>query len=243
MKLPIVDFHVHVGPSLTLGLSVSIEEVLRQMDEASVDMAVILPFPSTAISGPSILDWLLKLSEECDRLIPFYYALNNLEPPRDARFRGVKWHWHKGLPDSKSNYSVLSDPRLEGFFEVIVKMRVPVIFEEELEFTSRFVEMFPDVTLVIPHLGLLGGDPVRFLERFKHNPLVNFDTSLAPRDYVCKFIETLGSERVLFGSDVPFGYMKHELDKILSLKLKDDDKVKVLSENALRLIGLKRSLY
>jgi len=43
----------------------------------------------------------------------------------------------------------------------------PVIFEEELLFTERFVEMADGLNLIIPHLGMLGGNPIDFLACFK----------------------------------------------------------------------------
>lgn len=39
-----------------------------------------------------------------------------------------------------------------------------------------------------------------------------------------RFVGTIGKERILFGSDIPFGTMKRELEKILSLPIGDDEK-------------------
>jgi hypothetical protein len=51
-------------------------------------------------------------------------------------------------------------------------------------------------------------------------------------------LEEVGPERILFGSDIPFGHMKTELDKILSLGLEPKTLKLVVGENALRLIGI-----
>jgi predicted TIM-barrel fold metal-dependent hydrolase len=53
------------------------------------------------------------------------------------------------------------------------------------------------------------------------------------------FIKSIGHERILFGSDIPFGTMKSELEKVLSLPIGDDEKEWILSKNLLRLTGLK----
>jgi predicted TIM-barrel fold metal-dependent hydrolase len=53
-----------------------------------------------------------------------------------------------------------------------------------------------------------------------------------------KFIDTFRHKRILFGSDIPFGMMKWELEKVLSLPIGDDKKEWVLSKNLKRLIGL-----
>jgi len=46
-----------------------------------------------------------------------------------------------------------------------------------------------------------------------------------------KFIENIGHERILSGSDIPFGTMKWELEKVLSLPIGDDKKEWILSKN------------
>ena len=71
-------------------------------------------------------------------------------------------------------------------------------------------------------------------------PLVYFDTALETRHTIMKFIETIGHERVLFGSDIPFGTMKWGLEKVPSLLIGDDQKEYIVSRNLKRLTGLKQ---
>jgi predicted TIM-barrel fold metal-dependent hydrolase len=51
-------------------------------------------------------------------------------------------------------------------------------------------------------------------------------------------LRILRAERVLFASDIPFGQMKTELAKVLSLPITDAGKELILSKNVKRLIGL-----
>lgn len=235
----IVDFHVHLGPSPALGVEVEVDEVRRQMVEAGVSLAVVFPFPSMAVSSPSIVDWVASQAEASGFLIPFYYAPDDLSPPSDPRFRGVKWHWVRGASDARSNYEVLRDPRLDSFVDGVARLKLPILFEEELEFTVRFVERYVDVALVVPHLGMLGGPPRAFLERLKRFDNVYFDTSLAPAAIVSQYLEALGAGRLIFGSDVPFGFMPSELAKLRSLKLSGEEAEAILGGNAVELMRLK----
>jgi len=86
---------------------------------------------------------------------------------------------------------------------------------------------------------MLGGNPMDFLHTFKGRENVYFDTALASSDTVMRFIEKIGHERILFGSDIPFGTMKWELEKVLSLPFGDDKKEWIFYKNLKRLIGLK----
>lgn len=216
----------------------TLEEVKESMREAGVDLAVVFPFPSTALSRPSTIDWVAEVALADGSLVPFYYVLDDLEPPRDPRFRGVKWHWVRGVSDWRSNYEVLRDSRLDEFAGAVSRLRIPVIFEEELEFTEEFVERYPEVVLVIPHVGMLGGRPSDFIRRFKECENVHFDTSLAPPSVVAEALEAVGPGRVLFGSDVPFGHMYSELRKVRGLGLSEANEEAVLGGNAIRLLRL-----
>jgi len=187
----------------------------------------------------------VQLLEETKRVksfIPYHYIRENYDvnvfDPIPDKYYGGKWHWMRGWQDTASNYKVLDDPALPGLIEKLRKINKPIVFEEDLAFTVKFVDMADGVTLIIPHLGLLGGNPYDFLRAFKHNKSIYFDTALASRDQILKFVETIGPGRVLFGSDVPFGSMRSELDKVLSLSVSHEDKEMLLFKNIIELAKL-----
>ncbi|MCD6353061.1 MAG: hypothetical protein J7M06_02495 [Proteobacteria bacterium] len=47
-------------------------------------------------------------------------------------------------------------------------------------------------------------------------------------------------ERIIFGSDIPFGVMNQEVEKILSLSIAEDKKELILSRNIKQLIGIEK---
>jgi len=235
--MEIFDSHTHWGPSLTLGTEVTTDELLRQAEQSGVEKVVIFPFPSTAIENEGINDQVLELGKRNGKFIPYYYIPEDLRPiPVTKHFSGGKWHWMKGVQDCSSNYQVLEDPELDHFIEASEKIGLPILFEEELAFTGAFVKRTMDLKIIIPHLGMLGGNPLDFLQTFKAAENVLFDTALANAETIMRFIEEIGKERILFGSDIPFSTMKRELEKILSLPIGDDVKEWILSKNLRRLI-------
>ena len=238
----IIDSHTHWGPSVTMGIDVTTRELQRQQEESGVTHVVIMPFPSTAIENNEINMRVLKETKRIQNFIPYHYIRENYDSagfnPIPKTYFGGKWHWMRGTQDSASNYKVLDYTALAELVEKIDLTKKPVIFEEELEFTKRFVELFPDCILIIPHLGMLGGHPIDFLNSFKEHNNIYFDTALASQNTILEFVKTVGPERVLFGSDVPFGSMKSELSKILSLPIADSDKERILSKNIIKLAHL-----
>lgn len=235
----IIDSHTHWGPSLTMGTEVTTEEILQQADQSGVQKIVIFPFPSTAIADERINGKLLEEAKRTGRFIPYYYIPEDLRPiPPGNGFYGGKWHWMRGVQDCSSNYRVLDDPKLGEYIEESEKVGLPIVFEEELAFTEAFVRRTKDLKVIIPHFGLLGGNPMDFLKAFKGRENIYFDTALASPETMMTFIEKVGPERVLFGSDIPFGTMKRELEKVLSLPIRDDCRERILSKNIKRLTGL-----
>lgn len=234
--IEIIDSHTHWGPSVTMGMTVSTNELLRQAEECGVGRIVIFPFPSTAIENEEINESLLLECAKVDKFIPYYYIPEDLRPiPAEKGFNGGKWHWMRGVQDASSNYQVLKDPGLDSFIEKSEAVDLPIVFEEELDFTESFIARTRSLKVIIPHLGLLGGDPRDFLAAFKARDNVYFDTALASQDTILEFIENIGAERILFGSDIPFGAMKSELSKVLSLNISDAEKSLILSGNLKRL--------
>ncbi|MBP8745053.1 MAG: amidohydrolase family protein [Syntrophorhabdus sp.] len=238
----IIDSHSHWGPSLSMGTEVTTAELQRQLKASGISHVVLIPFPSTAIANNEINIKLLEETKQIQSFIPYHYIRENYDTdgfnPIPEAYSGGKWHWMRGWQDTASNYEVLDDPLLPGLIEKLRKINKPIVFEEDFEFTVKFVNMAEGVTLIIPHLGLLGGNPYDFLRAFKDNESIYFDTALASRDQIKKFVETIGPERVIFGSDVPFGSMASELDKVMSLQIPREDKELLLYKNIINLAKL-----
>ncbi len=234
----IINAHVHIGKSLALSMDVKIEDVEKEMIEAGVHECLVFPFPSWAVENSEVNSWILEICERNKVFHPVFYVRDDLKAPENSRYVAVKWHWVRGVSDTKSNYSVLRDEGLEELVEEIIRLGVPVIFEEEFEFTKMFTEMFRDAKLIIPHLGALGGDPSAFLDEFENNENIYFDTSLSSLPTLLRFVERIGAKRMIFGSDLPFGNMKYELEKIINLEIDRKEKERILCRNIRKLCNI-----
>jgi len=221
-----------------MGTEVTSEELLRQAGESGVSRIVIFPFPSMALADEGVNQKVLDEADRIKKFIPYYYIPETMKPiPEGREFYGGKWHWMRGIQDSSSNYKALEDPKLHEFITESEKINLPIIIEEEFAFTEAFIKKTKILKIIVPHLGMLGGNPMDFLAAFKGRENVFFDTALSSGDTLMRFIEKIGHERILFGSDIPFGTMKWELEKVLSLPIGDDKKEWILSKNLKRLIG------
>jgi len=178
--------------------------------------------------------YLLGLTNREIEVFPYLFIWNDFAVDQlSPRHRGIKWHRHADEP--RYHYE---DPKCREAIAEIRRRNLPVVLEEELENTLRFInELAPGVRVIIPHLGLLNGG-YRAVEQagLWDNPWVFTDTSLAAPDTVLAYIEAHGAERIFFGSDFPFGSPVAELEKIERLPVPPRVRRAVTGENIAALL-------
>ncbi|MBW2063055.1 MAG: amidohydrolase [Deltaproteobacteria bacterium] len=204
-------------------------------------------------------EWTCLMARENPKLVPFP-SVDPLMKPEDMTAeiedkaknfgaKGLKLHPAEGcyFPD---------DPILWPVYETAQRLGLPIIshgglFATDKEYTrpknfTRVLEDFPELTLVIAHLGLNYWDET--LELSKRFSNLYFDTSAAIHgaegdrpltdDEAVDLIRKIGVDRVMFSSDFPWFHPGQDLKRFLSLKFTEDEKKAILSENAKRILKL-----
>jgi len=173
-------------------------------------------------------------SKELD-VIPYFFIWNDFAIEQiTPRHKGIKWHRH---PSEPVYHYDLKECR--HAIDIITQKKMPIVLEEEFSNTIRFINDYAkDARVIIPHLGgLNGGYNAIVRAGLWENPNVYADTALASAYEIQHYIKTYGYERIMFGSDFPFGDPAYELKKIIDLKLEKDAQKKVLSENLIQLLS------
>jgi hypothetical protein len=183
--------------------------------------------------------YVLDLAAQSAHLYPYLFVWNDFAIEELSQpFCGIKWHRHPYEP--VYHYD---DPRCARILQEITTRRLPIVLEESFENTIRFInELGPEAVIVIPHLGGLNGayGPLERAGVWRRDDTYA-DTALASTSEMRHFIRHYGPERLLFGSDFPFGDPGHELRKVHSLGLSKADLEQVAGGNILRLIaGVKK---
>lgn len=240
----IIDDHIHCGNNRRTKVF-TLEDISQNIRSAGADGAVIFAFPEDIYRIENSKEWRIKANEYVlevsqkaeETLYPFYFVWNDfLIPDNLSDYAGIKWHRHWDEP--KYNYD---DPNCRKFINIINDLNLPVVLEEEYEYTVRFINENPDINVIIPHIGYLNGGYER-MDIFFDKPNVYFDTGTANPEAIKRVLSNIGAERIIFGSDVsgtslPFyNYTKVELEKILNLGLDELSLTLILSENIERLI-------
>lgn len=241
--MKIIDAHIHIGNNPTTKYY-TLDEIFQDLQEAGAQGACLFAFPEdmyrlvdSAASRISANQYVLQASQASQDLHPFYFVWNDyLIPENLNKFQGIKWHRHSDEP----HYDY-SHPKCKEILTYITDLRLPVILEEEFEDTRRFIEENTAIPVIIPHMGQANGG-YKKMEAFYKYPNVYFDTAVAPLEAIQHILDQVGSERVIFASDVsgtkmPFyNYPKVELQKLAQLNLDPASYQLILAKNIERIL-------
>lgn len=263
----IIDFHTHIYPERIAAkilpaakrkLNVEVpgtgspQDLRRYMSKSGISRSVILPLAKGKMDTSILNDWIKSVSR--DGLIPFgaiHPFMDDLEAELDRLaaegIRGVKI-----MPLLQEVYP--DDPRCGRLYEALVDRKMilvthagrdPLDRQEIFGTPKRFshvIESYPDLVLVLAHLGGLGmwEEVRRYLLDVGEN--VYFDTAYVSfymdRMEMAGLINEIGSKRVIFGSDYPWEEPGRAARIIMDLGLSEVEKEAILWKNAANLIGL-----
>jgi predicted TIM-barrel fold metal-dependent hydrolase len=207
----VVDVHTHLGLDED-GMSLERDELLGQLDDAGIARACVFPLHDPArrpaYRGPNdrVLAW---AAASGGRLLPFC----RLDPGDDPVGEGERC-LERGAVGIKLH------PRAQAFhfgegiadpiFELAGRAGVPILIHAGRGMPHHFADglvavanRFPDVPLILAHLGV--ADMGTFAAGLREHPSVLYDTSwFNPVEHL-ELLARVPAERVVFGSDPPYG--------------------------------------
>ena len=243
----IIDCHIHCGVQ---NVYWPWEIVHRRLVEAGIQGAGLIPpvadiYDRNNYHFVDTPEWqncrrqahyyLLTLADPDITLYPYFFVWNDFAwEDLHPAYAAIKWHRHPDEPEYH-----YEDPRCREFLDQVIARGLPILLEEELRHTLRLIqELAPQATFIIPHLGALNGG-YEALDRagLWDLPRVYADTALASPKTIKTYIDRYGWDRLLFGSDFPFGRPQQEKDKLFHLGLPEAALQAILGENWLRLLA------
>ena len=219
-------------------IEASMGDQLRTSNEWTCDLAKQHPqFVPFIAADP----WALPVDEMCDHISD--QARNN--GARGIKLHGIVQQFH------------MNDRRMWPVYRTCVEEGLAVIahsgpargpeqFAEPRAFAD-VLEAFPDLVLVLAHLG--GGAWSQTQELAEAYPQATFDCSEimawtggsnSPSDVeVARMIKEIGPDRVMMGSDFPWYDVAYSAEWVMSLPvLSHEEKEGILGANAQRILGL-----
>lgn len=141
--------------------------------------------------------------------------------------------------------SSIDNPGYTQAYEIANKRKLPILFHawnvDFVMLAANVASTYKDATIILGHSGFTDyRAKLAAIEAIKKNDNVLVDTAIsATYDGSIEWIVSkVGSDRVLYGSDLPYFDCRHTLGKIALSKLSESDKLKILGENAKRIFRL-----
>jgi uncharacterized protein len=251
----IVDADCHISSSRFDGLALTADDLVAKMDDAGVDQALVwLKPPYDKDIGPENRAVYDAARAHPDRLLPFgwvnprlghRHALETLARCFDEYgFHGVKFNGAQDdyvIDDEELVVPIVDRATTYG---KVVAFHVGADFPENTHpfRLGNLAARFPDTTFLMIHLG---GAAFPALERAaievaSRCPNVHVIGSAIHERAIIGALNALGTERVSFGSDMPF-FLMHVRRAMYEALLTGRDEVArrgVMGDNILRVLGL-----
>lgn len=223
-KNMIIDTHVHIGGE-AVGFHMNEEMVMEAMDKYGIDFSIV----SNADAGEvdhqqKLLSQHLQLSQEdaLQRTIQFARKFPGkigvapwIKPLTQGMTKDFEEIVYANLDiicaikiHPYHSHMSPTDKKVLPYIELAEKIDVPVLShtgnsdDDSPEHLYEAAKLFPKVSFVMVHMGL-GTDNKKALELLSKSDNLYGDTTWVPVQTTIEAIRTYGSERILFGSDMP----------------------------------------
>jgi predicted TIM-barrel fold metal-dependent hydrolase len=240
----IVDVHQHVGPWPFPGRWGGIALNLELMERRGIDVAIV---SSTEAIVDDMVAGNARLAEDLvgrPNLLG-YLTLNPRYPELSARemeryadgpgFAGFKIH---------TSYSgtAMGEPRMAALFERMAASPRPLLIHTwgaaAVRALAELAARHPRLPIIVAHAG---GDAWReaiSAAQEQPNMWLDFAMSTPERTRIERAVEALGAERVLFGSDATLFDPQYMLSCFAEAEIADEDRRRIMGQNAIQLFGL-----
>jgi predicted TIM-barrel fold metal-dependent hydrolase len=248
----VIDGHTHFAPQGKGLPPCTVEELLSTMDRNGIDAVVTCP-PYSSIGKDRTYEdaneFLADSIEEAPgRILGFVRVNPHLQEHalatirlaiKDQGFMGVKLH-----PRNEA-FAINNEDLAFPIAELASKLRVPLLIHTGEPDTYGFAqptlvgglaEAFPDLTLVIGHMGKRLYEDAILVARWFENIIL--ETSFRSPREITRAVKRVGADRVVYGSDMPFGIPEVEMMKIRLCDISSHEKEMVLGTNMARILRL-----
>ncbi len=236
----IIDVHQHLGPCRVFGLNIEEADLMAALDRNGVDAAIVQPYPGAPDPGavhdriaalarqhPGRIFGIMSMSPHCD---PEVYRAEARRCVEELGFVALKIHTighavNPLTPDAQVVYRTAAELGVPVMIHT--GPGVPLALPALILPASR---EYPGTTFILAHSGHTIYAPEAFVVAQERTNIV-LDTSWSAPDDIKWFIEGLGPDRVMMGSDSLLN-LAAELAKYRALDLDDATLERVLAGTA-----------
>lgn len=243
----------------------TIKSVYENMDKGGIDKTVMANFAPPKIIDQNNI-WTLETAEASNgRLVPlvsFHPEMagsfsENLDKYISMGAKGIKLH------PMAQGFDV-RDERMDDLYKRCSELDYAILIHcgrvsnartnefSNYECIVPVIEKYPDIPIILAHMA--DGNVEHVLEASEKYRNVYFDTSIVITGYpeiinvnepswlddneVVDIINKIGAEKVIYGSDYPWGSQLHDVTRVMNLNLTLEQKQLIFSGNARKVFKL-----
>ncbi|MBB43152.1 MAG: hypothetical protein CMM44_05250 [Rhodospirillaceae bacterium] len=258
------DFFVgKMGVDQKTADGISVEQMLTRMDKAGIDKAFLIATRAGPVGQSSCYRIPYELvAQTCAQAPERLYGLAGIDPldgmtgvreleyaVKTLGFIGAHFypHWFEIAPDAAKMYPFYSKCVELG---IPIQMQVGQSMNYDIKFPRRSVGRpisldnvacdFPELKLIGIHVGIPWEDEMIAMAWKHQNVFIGSDAHAPkywPENFV-RYIDSYGSEKVIFGTDFPVLDFERTTKEIKALDIRSNSRRKFLRDNALKIYGL-----
>jgi predicted TIM-barrel fold metal-dependent hydrolase len=228
----IIDGHCHLKQDF------STEQLIRSMEEEGVDKTIAFG------RGVEWNEYVAAAAREHpNEIIGFAWINPRQKNAADELIRSVEVLGLRGVklhPYLLERYDPADHELLDPILELCQRYRLPIVIHGADEISPFGIEEmakpFPEVTVVIAHMGLIfQSGPARLVA--KRNPKIFLETSLAYPRLISRALEEVGTHKILMGTDKPAESATVMIHKIEEAVPKEEDRKLITGDNYAKILG------
>lgn len=238
------DAHVHYGRCGLTGLTMTQKKLENYITNHNLVETLIFPFDQNLVKTNNELVKLVPQLKDSYALIRFQFVeyMHNFgaffELLDEPKIVGVKLH-------PSFDRIPVTHPFFEPLFKILQKKRSIALIHcgrwqevSHCSFAFQIAKRYPNIRVIIAHMG--GNELANTLEAIKlakKHPNTYLETSNCRLNLMIKkAVKSIGENRILFGTDAPWGSFFANLYTVLETPIGEEKKKCILHDNLQGLI-------
>ena len=249
--IPIIDTHTHLGRFYSLHLpNPDYRDMLRSMDRHNVEFIICAPHSALFISGYGNRDIEYLMREYPTRFRGWFCYNPNFPYSLEDVERGFRDHpgyvgfkilpdYHKTKLDSEAYASILAYADAHSL-PVLSHTWGQAMYDgnvySSIDMIRTVVQRYPNMRFIMGHSVQGQCDEAIDLAAENPNAYLELTDTYRLNGMIEKMCARAGSDKILFGTDLPWYNPAYCLGCILNARITDDQKADIIRNNILRMI-------
>ena len=245
---PVIDTHTHFGPGQGIYFpKVTAEQMIDTMDRCGVKLSISTPHMALVDTDRGNMQT-AELITKYSRRFRGYWGVNPNYPERTERDL-KRYEDFSGFVGFKflSDYHkvAITDDRYAPVLEYAQDRKLPILMHtwgnsgfDGPALVEKVSEKYPDVSILMGHSGYGQWAKAIQVSRDHPNVYLELTAAYAVRGAIEAMVSVAGSEKVLFGTDLPWFDPHYGIGCILSARITDQARHNILHRNAESLFGI-----